>query len=143
MIVSSMLAGRDGAVLTVSPSDPISAAAKILSEKRIGALIVTDGKNAVAGILSERDIVRGLSESNGDVMDKPVSTYMTADVFTCGPDDTVNQLMEMMTGRRIRHLPVVHEDKLVGIISIGDVVKHKIQEAEKEAENLREYIATG
>ena len=143
MLVKSILADKGSAVATVAPTDTIASVASLLAEKRYGAVVVADGEKHVAGILSERDIVRGVAEKGAAALDGPVSSLMTTNVFTCSPEDTVDTLMEMMTARRIRHLPVVENEALVGIISIGDVVKRKIEEAEKEAESLREYIATG
>jgi CBS domain-containing protein len=115
--------------------------AKLLGERRIGAVPVVKGSKLV-GIISERDIMRGLAIRGGSVLADDVSMLMTKSVFTCTPDDTVQHLMSMMTERRIRHVPVVEGGKLVGMISIGDVVKERMQETEKEAEALKEYIAS-
>ncbi|WP_417451964.1 CBS domain-containing protein [Kordiimonas sp.] len=115
--------------------------AKLLGERRIGAVPVLE-KGKLAGIISERDIMRGLAIRGGGVLIDDISTLMTKSVFTCTSDDTVQHLMGMMTERRIRHVPVLQEGKLVGMISIGDVVKERMQETEQEAEALKEYIAS-
>ena len=115
--------------------------AKLLGERRIGAVPVTS-KGKLAGIISERDIMRGLAIRGGGVLADDISTLMTKSVFTCTRDDTVQHLMGMMTERRIRHIPVVEGDKLIGMISIGDVVKERMQETEQEAEALKDYIAS-
>ncbi|MCJ9427446.1 CBS domain-containing protein [Kordiimonas marina] len=115
--------------------------AKMLGERRIGALPVIDGGQLV-GIISERDIVRGLAIRGGGVLAENIEALMTKAVFTCSQEDTVQFVMAMMTERRIRHVPVLEAGKVVGMISIGDVVKVRVEETEKEAEALKEYIAT-
>jgi len=115
--------------------------AKILGERRIGAVPVTK-KGKLVGIISERDVMRGLAIRGGGVLADDISTLMTKSVFTCSRDDTVQRLMTMMTERRIRHVPVIEDGALVGMISIGDVVKERMQETEQEAAALKEYIAS-
>ncbi|WP_262691184.1 CBS domain-containing protein [Kordiimonas aestuarii] len=115
--------------------------AKLLGERRIGAVPVTKSGKLV-GIISERDIMRGLAIRGGGVLADDISTLMTKSVFTCSQDDTVQHLMGMMTERRIRHVPVTKGGDLIGMISIGDVVKVRMQETEQEAEALKEYIAS-
>ena len=119
------------------------AAAKRLSSKRIGAVVVTDKSGHIAGIVSERDIVHALAKEGVECLDRPVSEIMTREVLTCTAGDTIDELMSRMTARRCRHLPVVADGGLAGIISIGDVVKHHIAEVEMEAMAMRDYIATG
>lgn len=140
MIVRSILDGKGEAVLTVTPETGVADAARILSGKRIGAVVVTDPQGTIAGILSERDIVRGLATHGERVMAMEVRELMTSNVQVCGMDDTVDHLMDVMTQRRIRHLPVVSGERLVGIVTIGDVVKWKLDETAQEADSLREYI---
>jgi CBS domain-containing protein len=140
MIVRSILEGKGETVLTVTPSTGVADAARILSGKRIGAVVVTDPQGTIAGILSERDIVRGLANHGERVMAMEVRELMTSNVQVCAMDDTVDRLMDVMTQRRIRHLPVVSGDRLVGIVTIGDVVKWKLDETVQEADSLREYI---
>ena len=141
MIVRSILEGKGEVVLTVTPRTSVADAARMLASKRIGALVVTDAQGAIVGILSERDIVRALANHPTRVMAMEVRELMTADVQVCAMDDTVDHLMDVMTQRRIRHLPVVSGERLVGIVTIGDVVKWKLDETAMEADSLREYIA--
>jgi CBS domain-containing protein len=115
----------------------------LLHTRRVGALILVDEEGAVAGILSERDVVRAVAEFGERALSKPVSICMTSDVIFAAPGETVDSLLSRMTDRRIRHLPVVHEDRLVGIVSIGDLVKSKIDEVETEAQTLKSYISAG
>ncbi len=143
MNVSGILKEKGSDVLTVAADVTVGEAAKCLTDRKIGAVVVAGAGGGVGGILSERDIVRGVAAHGAGVLSEPVSTLMTAEVITCGAEDTVDQLMDLMTGRRIRHLPVVEGGALCGIISIGDVVKARIAETEAEATALKEYIATG
>ncbi len=117
--------------------------AELLSKRRIGAVLVKDDDGDLIGIISERDIVIGVAHRGPPALEKPVSDLMTKDVITCSPADQVIDVMGKMTDRRIRHLPVIDDNTVVGVISIGDVVKQRIAESEHEAEALREYIATG
>lgn len=131
--------GRD--VVTISPGASLAEVAALLSEKRIGAVVVIeDGE--LLGILSERDIVRGLARHGAEVLNKLASDCMTSRVVTCRPEDTINDVMQKMTTGRFRHLPVIENGKLAGLVSIGDIVKRRIEEVEREAEQIREYIAT-
>ena len=143
MLVSQIIKDKGDDVFTVAPSDTIAIAAGHLRERRIGALVVKDADGSIAGILSERDIVWGLAEHGAAALDLPVSGCMTKDVLTAQPHETVDQLMGRMTDKRIRHLPVARDGKLCGIVSIGDLVKHKIGEIEAEAQNLKDYISAG
>jgi len=143
MLVRSLLKDKSGDVFTVSPEISVLEAARELREKRIGAVIVCDGGGGIVGVLSERDIVRSLADQGEAALKGSVADLMTRDVKTCGLDDSIDEIMELMTGRRFRHVPVLDAGKLVGIVSIGDVVKQKIAEAELEAQSLKDYIATG
>ncbi len=141
MQVENILQSKGRAVTTIAARATIAEAVELLNTHRIGAVVVMD-KARVAGILSERDIVRHLGQDWAALGARPVSDVMTKDVVTTGRYATVAQVMEQMTARRIRHLPVVEAGELVGIISIGDVVKRKIEETEQEAIALKEYIAS-
>jgi CBS domain-containing protein len=127
--------------VSVEPDAKLSAAVKIMSEQRIGSVLVMNGTR-IEGILSERDIVCVLCERGAGVLDEPVSAVMTRKIISCRPSDSVAVLMEVMTSEKIRHLPVVENDRLVGLVSIGDVVKLRVQEYEAEQEALRDYIKT-
>jgi len=130
--------GRD--VSTIPPDATVRAAAEALASANVGALVVSPDGSALAGILSERDIVRRLAAAGPSLLDEPVSSIMQADVHTCAGADNVDQLMELMTEHRIRHLPVVEDDALCGIISIGDVVKTRVDELVTEKDQLVDYI---
>jgi CBS domain-containing protein len=135
-----MAKGRD--VLTIEPSRTLADAARALTEKKIGAVIVGGPGEAVLGILSERDVVRAVARGGASALDHPISQHMTGKVVTCTRQTTINELMDEMTQRKFRHMPVVENGRLCGIISIGDVVKHRVAEIEAEHQALREYIAT-
>lgn len=145
MTIASIISAKGNDVHTVTRTAALSKAIRALGEHNIGALIVVDDDGQCCGILSERDVVRRLAtaESPADYLAMAVESSMTADVHTCGMATTVDEAMGMMTERRIRHLPVVEDGKLSGIVSIGDIVKRKISATEREAEELRSYIATG
>ena len=143
MNVEGILKTKGAGVVTIERGQQLNHVAKVLTEKRIGAVVIVDETDHVCGVLSERDIVRALSQEGAGALHQAVSVFMTAEVITCQPRDTIDHLMSLMTGRRIRHLPVLDGGKLVGIVSIGDVVKWRIAETESEAASLREYIATG
>ena len=143
MNVASILKWKGRNVLTCKPTDTMLGVAQILAKHRIGCIVLVDDENSVAGIVSERDIVLAIAKSGSDVLDEPVSQCMTKEVITCRESDTINSLMSEMTSRRFRHLPVVEGGELVGLVSIGDVVKERIAEAEMEAAAMREYIAAG
>lgn len=133
--------GRD--VATVTPDMTLMDVVNMLAEKKIGAVVACDGKRRVQGIVSERDIVRVLATNGPAAFNDPIESYMTKDVKTCTPNDTVEWLMEVMTSQRFRHMPVVEGGQIIGIVSIGDVVKQRIAIAEMEADSMRQYIATG
>lgn len=141
MKVSTLLSMKGHNVVTVQPSDTVAAAAKILGENRFGVLVVSTDGVTIAGIISERDIVRELGVSGADLLGKPVSEIMTRTVRTSNQGDTVERLMEIMTEHRIRHLPVTEEGKLIGLISIGDIVKVRVRQLEHEADQLERYIS--
>ncbi|HEY7042641.1 MAG TPA: CBS domain-containing protein [Nocardioidaceae bacterium] len=143
MRISDVLHGKPqgDAVVTVSPDTTVRDLIALLDEHNIGAVIVRSDDNPVAGIVSERDVVRGLV-SGLDLLDRNVSTIMTAEVQTARPEDSVHNLMKLMTEHRIRHVPVVAEGELHGIVSIGDVVKSRIGELEFERDQLTSYVST-
>jgi len=141
MTVRAVLDTKGHQVITVSPDAKLSAAVKILSERRIGAVLVMTNQR-IDGILSERDVVRVLGERGAGVLDEPVRSVMTAKVITCREADTVAAIMEVMTTGKFRHLPVVENSRLVGLISIGDVVKWRVAEFERDHEALQDYIKT-
>lgn len=144
MLIQHILATKGGDVVAVRSADTVAEAVATLRANRIGAVIVSDDDGAtVAGILSERDIVRVIADDGAAALDQPVSAVMTAEVFTCDPTTTIEQLMATMTERRIRHIPVVAEGRLVGVISIGDVVKHRVGELSQEAQTLHDYVTSG
>ena len=143
MLVSQILREKGRDVLAISPGATLAEAARVLTKHRIGALIVRDQEGALSGIISERDVVRAVAEEGGAALAFSVDSRMTRDVATCAQTDTIEEIMETMTRCRFRHLPVVEEDSVIGIISIGDVVKMRIAEALREAQALKEYIATG
>jgi len=143
MTVKAILSRKGNDVITIEPTVTVSAAVNILAEHRIGALVVVAGADGqVAGILSERDIVRALAQRGPGALQEAVGQVMTRRVVTCTESDTVAALMERMTQGKFRHLPVVERGKLVGLVSIGDVVKHRLGEMEHESNALREYILT-
>lgn len=140
MLVSQILRTKGGTVFTIKPADIVGAVAELLHSRGIGALVVLEAERVV-GIVSERDIVRALATHGPEAMKRPVSDYMTSNVLFADPGETVDSLLGRMTDRRIRHLPVCRADRLVGIVSIGDLVKFKISEVEAEADGLKAYIA--
>jgi CBS domain-containing protein len=141
MTVRAVLESKGYNIVTVEPTTTVGAAVKLLSERRIGAVLVMAGTQ-MAGILSERDVVRVLGERGSAILDETVEQVMTRKVVTCRPADTIAAIMETMTERKFRHLPVVEDSKVVGLISIGDVVKWRVAEYEHEQEALRDYIKT-
>jgi CBS domain-containing protein len=142
MRISDVLRQKGSAVATIAPTATVRQLLRTLREHNIGATVVTDG-DAVVGIVSERDVVRRLDERGAELLAAPVSDIMTRDVLTCGPQDTVHSLAQRMTERRIRHMPVLSEGRLAGIVSIGDVVKSHIRELETDREQLQSYIVQG
>jgi CBS domain-containing protein len=142
MHVERILALKGNEVISVQVDETVGRAAGILSSNRIGAILVRDDDGFVEGVLSERDIVRGMARFGTRCMEASVSELMTRDVIHCRPEDDIDTIMAVMTERRIRHLPVIGAGQLLGIISIGDVVKFRIEEIESEAAAMRQYIAT-
>ena len=142
MLVAEILKTKGDAVFTIAPEITVAAACAELDSRRVGALIVCDG-DRVVGVFSERDVVKAVSAEGGGALSRPVSDFMSADVVFAQPSESVAILMGRMTDRRIRHLPVLRESRLAGVISIGDVVKCQIAEATNEAESLRTYISAG
>ncbi len=134
--------GGDIDIVCIEPTADLAAAAKLLSKHRIGAVVIRGAGEHLAGILSERDIVRALSEHGANALALPVGQEMTRNVATCGEDDTVATIMERMTAGKFRHMPVIVKGKLAGLISIGDVVKQRVEEIESESEAMRDYIRT-
>lgn len=141
MTVKLILAQKGGEVFTLAPTDSIEQATKALADRKVGALVVSDESKAILGILSERDIVRAVARMSDKALDEPVSALMTKNVTTCSEEATIPELMSLMTEGRFRHLPVERDGKLIGIVSIGDVVKRRIADVEQEAEQIKAYIA--
>jgi CBS domain-containing protein len=140
MLVSDLLEGKGTAVATITSDATVGSAVADLARHRVGALVVSPDGLHIEGIVSERDIVRHLSELQTDVLEQPVSSLMSGDVRVCSSSDDVESIMNLMTEQRIRHVPVVEDGVLVGIVSIGDVVKSRIGELEKDRDELMEYI---
>jgi CBS domain-containing protein len=140
--VSAVLKQKGNKVVTVSPRNTIAELAKVLSDNRIGAAPVVDETGQLVGIISERDVVRGMAQHGTMVTTSPVERLMTSEVKTCSPEDAIVELMEVMTLQRIRHLPVISNGALEGIVSIGDVVKQRLKEAQSELDELRNYISS-
>lgn len=143
MSVAHILKEKGSEVVSIASDASIAEAVDLLARHRIGALIVSDGRGAVAGILSERDIVRGLARDGEALLAERVDEVMTREVVTTSPGEGIGRVRELMTQGRFRHLPVIEDGRLVGVVSIGDVVKHRIREAELEASALKDYILTG
>ena len=143
MKVRTILDTKGRHVVTIRPDASVSTAVHRLVLERIGALVVSEDGHKVAGIISERDIIQALAKSGPDLLTsgRRVAELMEHNVITCTPDDTVQQVMAEMTRRRVRHLPVIEDGGLIGIISIGDVVKHRLGELEEESGAMREYIS--
>jgi CBS domain-containing protein len=141
MRVSNLLATKGHEVATISQERSVSDAVQMLKERRIGALIVTGAEAPLAGILSERDVVRALAELGAAALDLKVADLMSSEVTTCDESTSVTDLMGLMTAKRIRHVPVVHEGQLVGMVSIGDVVKARFDELEHEKQDLLDYVS--
>jgi CBS domain-containing protein len=142
MTVKNILSHKGSDVVTVEPAATLGNAIGILAERRIGALVVLGPDRRITGIVTERDIVRELAERGAAALDEPVSRVMTRKVVTCDCADSVGEIMEQMTTGKFRHVPVIEQDRLIGIVSIGDVVKHRLQEMEQESAALRDYIQT-
>lgn len=142
MNVKAILEGKGRSVETIGPNDSLADAVRSLAGHKIGALVVTNGDRKIVGILSERDVVRLVAKHGAAALEQTVRDAMTAKVKICNENHTVNQVMEIMTAGRFRHLPVEKNGQLDGIISIGDVVKKRIEEIEREADEIKQYIAT-
>jgi CBS domain-containing protein len=142
MTVKAILSAKRGDLISIEPTATVNTAIQTLAKHKIGALLIFGPDCRVVGILSERDIVRVLAEQGQEVLGKPLAQVMTRKVVTCGQNETVGTIMERMTNGKFRHVPVVEQDQVVGIISIGDVVKHRLHEMEQESAALRDYIQT-
>jgi CBS domain-containing protein len=143
VLIDHILQQKGAQVVTITADTTVNQAVATLREHNIGAIVVTGQADEIAGIISERDVVRALADEGSAVLKRPVRDLMSTDLTTCGPRATVNELMKLMTERRIRHIPVVGKDGLAGIVSIGDVVKTRIGELEDEAETLHDYLSSG
>jgi CBS domain-containing protein len=142
MIVKTILSAKGNAVISIEPTATLETAVRTLAEHRIGALLVLGTDRRVIGILSERDIVRVLAEQGASVLSQPLSQIMTRRVVTCNSSETIGVIMERMTAGKFRHVPVVEQEQVIGVVSIGDVVKYRLQEMEHESAALRDYIQT-
>jgi CBS domain-containing protein len=143
MFVSDILAQKGGLVFTVTPRTPVAQLAQQLSTRRIGSVLVMDASDAIAGIVSERDLVRAISEHGAGALELEARQVMTRNVVTCDPDDSIDHITELMTRGRFRHLPVMRHGELLGLVSIGDVVKARLEETRHETEALKAYIVAG
>ena len=142
MNVKAILAAKGGDIVCIEPSADLAAAVKLLSTHRIGAVLIRGAGGRLSGILSERDIMRAISEHGAAALTLPVGQVMTRNVATCGEDDSIASIMERMTAGKFRHMPVVAKGELIGLVSIGDVVKQRVGEIEQESEAMRDYIRT-
>lgn len=142
MQISQVLRHKGRAVATIDGSESVRAALEVLARRGVGALVVSSDGRHIDGIFSERDVARGLHERGAGLLTEPVASVMTAEVHTCRPDTSVHELARMMTDRRVRHVPVVEDGELAGIVSIGDVVKARLDELETERAQLVDYIQT-
>lgn len=142
MSVEAILKTKGSNVFTIRPEHSVADAAALMSAKKVGVAVVCDAKGAVVGVVSERDIVSGITQFGKGVVDMPVRNIMTSPVLTCGPGDSVKRIMEIMTERRIRHLPVVDSGDLLGMVSIGDAVNFRLREAQMETAVLRDIAVT-
>jgi CBS domain-containing protein len=146
MNVKTILAAKKsnlgGDLVSIEPAADLAAAAALLSAHGIGAVVICGAGGRLAGILSERDIVRAISEQGAAALMLPVGQVMTRNVATCGEDDDIASIMERMTAGKFRHMPVIANDRLIGLVSIGDVVKQRVEEIERESQAMRDYIRT-
>jgi len=142
MNVKAILAAKGGDVISIEPTADLTAAARLLGAHRIGAVVIRGAGGRLAGILSERDIVRAISEHGAEALKLAVGQVMTRTVATCGEDDSIASIMERMTEGKFRHMPVLAKGELIGLVSIGDVVKYRVEEIEQESEAMRDYIQT-
>ncbi len=140
MTVKAILSLKGGDVATIAPTASLATAAEVLAERRIGALVVTDSADRVAGMLSERDIVRALAERGAAALDERLDRAMTRSIVTCTEAMTVSEIMKRMTAGKFRHVPVVELGRLVGIVSIGDVVKFRLATMQHESQSMRDYV---
>lgn len=140
MTVKAVLAAKGGDIVSIEPAADLATAAKLLADRGIGAVLVLGADRHVAGILSERDIVRSIAARGAAALSEPVSQTMTRKVITCTPNDPLTSILEQMTKSKFRHMPVIEQGKLAGIISIGDVVKHRLDAMEREQAALQDYI---
>jgi CBS domain-containing protein len=142
MTIARILAAKGRHVSTIQPDRTLAEASQLLTSKNIGSVVVTDADGAVIGILSERDIVRAIAQSGAGALDEPVSNHMTAPVITTNEHECANAALGKMTNERFRHLPVIENGRLAGLVSIGDLVKYRLAEMERQHEELKEYIAS-
>ena len=142
MTIRMILADKGREIVSIEPAATLKSAATLLAEKRIGAVLILGADHRIIGILSERDIVRAIGERGAAALDEPVSQTMTRKVSTCTEGETLVSIMERMTEGKFRHVPVVDQGRLAGIVSIGDVVKHRLEQIEHEYQAMRDYIAT-
>jgi CBS domain-containing protein len=142
MTVARILQEKGRDVFTTQPHRTLKEVVALLAEKGVGAVVVSDASQSVLGILSERDVVRVLAKQGASALDDPVSRYMTPKVITARREDTIDHVRQTMTAGRFRHVPIVEDGRLIGIVSIGDVVKHHVNQLDSERQALREYIAT-
>lgn len=140
MLIEHILQRKGNQVVSIAATTPVAQVVAQLTENNIGALVVSSKNDPVAGIISERDIVKALAAQGPEVLERPASELMSTNLTTCQPRSTVDELMRLMTERRIRHIPVLDDGELAGIVSIGDVVKTRIDELETEAETLHSYL---
>jgi CBS domain-containing protein len=143
LIISNILKVKGRGVSTARPDDSVQEIASRLAQRKIGAIVIVGDGGAVSGIISERDLIRVIAQYGAKALQMPVSEVMTSEVVTCTEQTTVDEIMELMTQGRFRHLPVIEHGALVGIVSIGDIVKHHIAEVELEVSAMRGYFATG
>jgi len=142
MSVEAILKAKGRNVFTIRPEHSVSDAASLMSTKRVGVAIICDAKGRLMGVVSERDIVSGITQYGKGLLEMPVRNIMTSPVLTCSPGDSVKKIMEVMTERRIRHLPVLEGEELLGMVSIGDAVNFRLREAQLETAVLRDFAAT-
>jgi CBS domain-containing protein len=142
LTVSAILTAKGRDVVTIEPGASLAAAAEVLAKKRIGAVVILGADHRIVGILSERDIVRSIAERGADALGEPVSVAMTRTVSTCNEAETVSSIMERMSAGKFRHMPVIGQGRLVGMVSIGDVVKHRLHAMERDSAAMRDYITT-
>ncbi|MFY9840345.1 MAG: CBS domain-containing protein [Xanthobacteraceae bacterium] len=142
MTIGMILADKGREIVSIEPAATLNSAATLLAEKRIGAVVILGADHRIIGILSERDIVRAIGERGVAALDEPVSQTMTRKVSTCTEGETLVAIMERMTEGKFRHVPVVEQGRLTGIVSIGDVVKHRLREMERDSAAMRDYILT-